>query len=84
MKCGYLDPSHIIVTDHGLMAGLADDDHAQYLLASDATSRAAFATNWLDLTDSGDTTLHKHNSVRITITSIGHGLVAGDCVYFIP
>ena len=49
------------VTDHGALTGLADDDHAQYLLASDATSRAAFATNWIDLTDAGASTLHKHD-----------------------
>jgi hypothetical protein len=36
------------------------DDHTQYLLASAATSRAAFAANWTDLTDGGTTTLHSH------------------------
>jgi len=46
--------------DHGGMDGLSDDDHTQYLLASDATSRAAFAANWLDLTDGGATALHTH------------------------
>lgn len=34
MKCGYLDPSSVIVTDHGLLTGLSDDDHALYLLAN--------------------------------------------------
>jgi len=48
------------VSDHGALAGLSDDDHAQYLLASDATDRATFAANWTDLTDGGDTTLHDH------------------------
>lgn len=38
-----------------------NDDHTQYLLASSATSRAAFAANWTDLTDGGATTLHKHD-----------------------
>ena len=48
------------VTDHGALTGLSDDDHSQYLLASDATSRVAFAANWLDLTDGGETSLHTH------------------------
>lgn len=47
-------------SDHGALDGLADDDHTQYLLASAATSRAAFASNWTDLTDGGGTTLHTH------------------------
>ena len=49
------------VTDHGGLSGLGDDDHTQYLLASDAGSRAAFAANWTDLTDGGETTLHTHD-----------------------
>jgi len=48
-------------SDHGNLAGLADDDHSQYLLASQATDRGTFTTNWADLTDSGATTLHKHD-----------------------
>ena len=49
------------VTDHGALTGLdPDDDHTQYLLASDATNRSTFATNWIDLTDAGETTLHSH------------------------
>lgn len=48
------------VADHGTMAGLGDDDHLQYLLAADAIDRTTFATNWLDLTDGGETTLHSH------------------------
>jgi hypothetical protein len=47
--------------DHGGLGGLLDDDHAQYLLASDATDRATFAANWEDLTDGGATTLHTHS-----------------------
>jgi len=50
--------------DHGnamTAASLNDDDHSSYLLASDATDRATFATNWLDLTDAGATSLHKHD-----------------------
>lgn len=47
--------------DHGAaITGLADDDHTQYLLASAATDRATFSTNWTDLTDGGATTLHSH------------------------
>lgn len=46
--------------DHGNIEGIADDDHEQYLLASDATDRATFAANWTDLTDTGETTLHTH------------------------
>ena len=48
------------VSDHGALTGLSDDDHPQYLLASDATNRATFAANWTDLTDGGPTTLHSH------------------------
>jgi len=48
-------------TDHGALTGLGDDDHPLYLLASDATSRVAFAANWIDLTDAGATALHKHD-----------------------
>ena len=48
------------VTDHGALTGLSDDDHSQYLLASDATNRATFAANWTDLTDGGETSLHTH------------------------
>jgi len=47
--------------DHGSIQGLGDDDHALYLLASDATDRSTFATNWTDLTDTNATTLHKHD-----------------------
>ena len=49
--------------DHGNLAGLSDDDHAQYLLASDATDRATFAAGWTDLTDGGDTTAHDHDGI---------------------
>ena len=50
--------------DHGLaLTGLDGDDHTQYLLASDATDRATFVTNWTDLTDTGDTTLHDHDGI---------------------
>ena len=37
-------------TDHGLLTGLSDDDHPQYLLASAAGSRAEFA-NFYDSVD---------------------------------
>ena len=51
------------VSAHSALTGLIApaDDHTQYLLASAATSRAAFATNWTDLTDGGSTTLHTHD-----------------------
>lgn len=55
-------------TDHGDLTGLGDDDHTQYLLASAAGGRAAFATNWTDLTDGGDTTLHTHGGSSSTTT----------------
>lgn len=55
--------------DHGLLLGLTDDDHALYLLASDATSRVAFAANWTDLTDAGTTTLHSHTVGSGTISN---------------
>jgi hypothetical protein len=48
--------------DHGNLTGLDGDDHPAYLLASDATDRATFAANWTDLTDSGETTLHIHDT----------------------
>ena len=54
--------------DHGSITGLGDDDHSLYLLASDATSRASFATNWFDLTDGGDTILHIHDTRYYTKT----------------
>ena len=55
-----LQPGAAGASDHGALTGLSDDDHSQYLLASDATDRATFAANWLDLTDGGATTLHSH------------------------
>lgn len=51
--------------DHGALTGLADDDHTQYLLASAATDRTTFATNWTDLTDGGATTLHTHTAAAV-------------------
>ena len=63
-----------IVIDHGSLGGLSDDDHSQYLLASAATSRAAFAANWTDLTDGGATTLHSHSMAHSALT----GLTSGD------
>ena len=53
--------------DHGSIQGLGDDDHASYLLASDATDRATFAEDWEDLTDSGSTTLHSHGFEDSTV-----------------
>ena len=60
-RANTLSPSSVSLTDHGNLTGLGDDDHPLYLLASDATDRTTFATNWLDLTDAGATTLHKHD-----------------------
>jgi hypothetical protein len=55
--------------DHGGLDGLGDDDHALYLLASDATNRTSFASNWAELTGGGSTTLHSHaGSVAASIT----------------
>lgn len=59
------------VTDHGALTGLADDDHPQYATDTDLTTHAAAAdphtvyvreadASWIDLTDSGATTLHSH------------------------
>ena len=62
--------------DHGGLTGLADDDHAQYLLASAATNRTVFATNWTDLTDAGETTLHIHDGRYYTESEIG--TILGD------
>lgn len=55
------------IADHGGLAGLGDDDHALYLLASDATNRATFASYWTDLTDGGETALHTHAASTGTI-----------------
>lgn len=68
------DHSH----DHGDLSGLTDDDHTQYLLASDATDRSTFATNWIDLTDSGETTLHTHAGVSGADTDAIHDNVSGE------
>ena len=63
--------------DHGALTGRGDDDHSKYLLASDATSRAAFATNWTDLTDSGATTLHTHtNAIHVDVAGEIQGIGA--------
>jgi hypothetical protein len=52
--------------DHGGIGGLGDDDHALYLLASDATNRASFASSWTDLTDGGGSALHSHDHGNMT------------------
>jgi len=62
------------INDHGSLAGLEDDDHQLYLLASDATDRATFASNWTDLTDGGDTALHIHDARYYTETEIDNSL----------
>lgn len=74
--------------DHGAaLTGLSDDDHALYLLASDATNRTSFATNWLDLTDTGATTLHSHAADTHALLSTTHtdtaasAVTRGDLVY---
>jgi hypothetical protein len=47
--------------DHGNIQGLADDDHSKYPLVTNfEVDRATIATNWTDLTDGGETTLHSH------------------------
>ena len=45
---------------HDDLTGLDADDHAQYLLAADATDRATFAADWAELTGAGETALHTH------------------------
>jgi len=55
----------VTTISHGDTTDLGVDDHAQYLLASDATNRATFAANWTDLTDGGSTTLHTHGLLRL-------------------
>lgn len=67
--------------DHGGMDGLADDDHAAYLLASDATNRATFAANWTDLTDGGATTLHTHSAGSATAVDVVDA--GGDATTFV-
>jgi len=70
--------SHSFV-DHGGLTGIGDDDHALYLLASDATSRVSFASNWIDLTDAGDTTLHGHDVTGLTNwPTVNYAYVTGN------
>lgn len=57
-------------SDHGLLSGLSDDDHLQYLLSSDATDRATFVTNWTALTDGGVTALHSHGGAVTTFLGL--------------
>ena len=72
------------VTDHGALTGLTDDDHSQYLLASDATNRATFAANWTDLTDGGETSLHSHagGSGSNFYAKMASGAEFGDTIVF--
>lgn len=75
------------VTDHGALTGLSDDDHTQYLLASQATDRSTFSTNWLDLTDGGSTTLHTHpglagSTEQTFYAKMSDGTAFGDTVLF--
>ena len=58
------------ISDHGDLAGLDGDDHLQYLLTTDATSRANFVTKWGDLTDNGDTTIHIHDTRYYTESEV--------------
>ena len=54
------------------MDGLSDDDHTQYVLVSNMEAdRATIATNWDDLTDAGDSTLHYHASDRALANATG-------------
>ena len=46
-----------------LVATHADDDHTQYLLASNLGSRITATANWTDLTDKGLTDLHHHITI---------------------
>jgi len=60
--------------DHGNLKGLTDDDHSAYPLVTNfEASRATIATNWTDLTDAGDTTLHKHDTMYYTETELDGG-----------
>ena len=70
--------------DHGSLTGLSDDDHTQYLLASQATDRATFTTNWTDLTDGGVTTLHSHadSSGSNFYAKMESGAEFGDTILF--
>jgi len=50
---GQLSPSTTVVTDHGLLGGLADDDHTQYQLRSEKDQLSGYA----GLDGSGDISL---------------------------
>ena len=64
---GGATPDDSGITDHGLLSGILDDDHTQYLLASAAGGRAQFSTYWTDLTDGGETALHSHAAATICL-----------------
>lgn len=68
-----------VAIDHGSISGLGDDDHALYLLASDATNRTTFAANWLDLTDGGTTTLHTHTSGTASAITVANEATDTSC-----
>jgi hypothetical protein len=53
---------HVHKADHGSIAGLSDDDHSSLypLITNFEADRATIATNWEDLTDGGETSLHTH------------------------
>jgi hypothetical protein len=68
-----LPVANYVATDHGSLAGLADDDHPQY--HNDARGNALYSTltsmsaaNALDLTDGGATTLHSHAPDHAAVT----------------
>lgn len=72
--------------DHGILSGLADDDHTQYLIGN--------RTDYTDLTDGGSTVLHSHAAsgagemdnqlydANATVTRIADELIAGTGVTF--
>jgi hypothetical protein len=85
MKCGYLDPSNVIVTDHGLLTGRSDaGQHPASAITFTPDGSISATTVQAAIVEVRDEAATAADSVRITITSLGHGLVAGDCVYFIP
>lgn len=60
-------------TDHGLLTGLADDDHTQYVLVSGTRSMTA-------LTVTGDTTLNGSLTVNGTTTTVNSTTLTVDDV----
>jgi len=66
-----------IVTDHGGLSGLGDDDHTQYILGSGDKTRNAM-TGAIDLSGGTDFVLPQANDVPTSFPSATEGSIAWD------